>query len=382
MKAPSARQTRDSGRWGLAALAYTALIVYGSIYPFSGWTTHGVRLFAFLTPDWSAHLSRADVVTNVLAYMPLGVLLARWWRNRGVTLGAIAIPTLIGGLLSFAMEFSQQFLPARIASLSDLLANTLGTVIGALMAGVMHGESLPWTMVMRRRNQWFRAGRLVDLGLIAIGLWALSQLTPLVPSLDLGNLRHGVSPIWQTLQHPDRFNFTQWATYEFYITGLALLAMTLGAPGQRVFVRFFAFVACVLLSKIVIVMRQLSLEAATGAAAALVLALPFLVLRTKAVAVVSALFIVGGFTIAELASDPVGVTHAFNWIPFAGQMENPLIGIASILEELGPAAALAYLARSQALLSNAGSSPLAGRWRWRSSASARVASAASARALR
>jgi VanZ family protein len=329
----------------LAALAYAALIVYGSLYPFSGWTTRGVKLFEFLLPELMGHLSRADLVTNVLAYMPLGLMLARWWRHRGSLLGAIAIPTLIGALLSFAMEFTQQFLPARVAALSDLVANTLGTVVGALMAGVMHGESLPWTIVMRRRNRWFRGGRLVDLGLIAIGLWALSQLTPLVPSLDLGNLRHGVSPIWQTLQHPDRFSFAQWATYAFYIAGLALLATTLGAPGERVFIRFFAFVGCVLLLKIVIVMRQLSLEAATGALAALLLCLPFLVLRTRVVAIVSASFIVGGFAIAELVSDPAGVTRPFNWIPFVGQMENPLIGIASILEDVWPATALAYLAR-------------------------------------
>ncbi len=341
----SARLTRDSGRWGLAALAYAALIVYGSLYPFTGWTADRVRLFAFLVPQWSGHLSRADVVTNVLAYMPLGLLLARWWRGGGAMLGAIAIATLIAALLSFSLEFLQQFLPARVASLSDLIANTAGAVIGASLAGVVHGGSLPWVTLMRRREQWFGAGRLVDLGLIAVGLWTLSQLTPLVPSLDLGNLRHGISSIWQTLQYPSRFNFAQWATYEFYIAGLALLAMTAASPGQAVFARFFVFVACVLLCKIVIVTRQLSLEAATGALAALLLALPFVTLRAKAVAAVSALFIIGGFAIAELASDPGGATHAFNWIPFAGQLENPLIGIASILEDLWPAAALAYLAR-------------------------------------
>ena len=159
MKAPPVRHARDGRPWALAALAYAALIVYGSLYPFSGWTTRGVKLFAFLLPELAGHLSRADLVTNVLAYMPLGLMLARWWRKRGGLLGAIAIPTLIGALLSFAMEFSQQFLPARVASLSDLVANTLGTVVGALMAGVMHGESLPWTIVMRRRDQWFRRGR-------------------------------------------------------------------------------------------------------------------------------------------------------------------------------------------------------------------------------
>jgi VanZ family protein len=339
------RSRGERARWGLAALGYGALIFYGSLYPFSGWTTARVTLFAFLASPWPAHLSRADVVTNVLAYIPLGLLLARWWRKGGARLGAIVVPTLLGALLSLAMEFTQQFLPARVASVSDLLANALGSLVGALLAGVILPQSLPWAILMRRRNLWFGSGRLVDLGLVAIGLWALSQLTPLVPSLDLGNLRHGLAPIWQTLQHPERFNFTQWATYEFYVAGLALLALTLAAPGQRVFARFFGFVACLLVLKIAIVTRQLSLEAVTGALAALVLALPFRSLRPATVAGVSALFIVGGFTIAELASAPSGATQPFNWVPFVGQMENPLIGIASILEDLWPAAALAYLAR-------------------------------------
>src|SRR5208282_1069987 len=186
MTVPTTQRPGGRGGWGLAALAYSVLIVYGSLYPFSGWTTQGVRLFAFLIPDWSGHWSRADVATNVFAYIPFGLLLARWWRSRGVTLGAIALPTLIGAALSFSMEFTQQFLPARVASLTDLLTNALGTLIGTLMAGVMHDGSLPWTILMRRRDRWFRAGRLVDLGLIAIGLWTLSQLTPLVPSFDVG----------------------------------------------------------------------------------------------------------------------------------------------------------------------------------------------------
>src|SRR5262249_27766587 len=154
-------------------------------------------------------------------------------------------------LLSFAMESLQQFLPSRIASLSDLLANTLGTAAGAVLARLMHFESLPWAMLMRRREEWFRPGRLVDLGLIAIRLWTLSQLTSLVSSFGLGNLRRGISSLWQTLQHPARFNFAQWASYELYITGLALLAFTMANRAQVIYPRFFAFVACMLLSKIV-----------------------------------------------------------------------------------------------------------------------------------
>ena len=344
MSSPPPRVHRETGRWGLAALVYTALIVYGSLYPFTGWTTEGVSLFAYLTPQWSSHWSRSDVVTNVLAYMPLGLLLARWRSGRGSPAGAAFVATLLGALLSFAMESTQQFLPARIASLGDLLANTLGAAVGAAMARAMHGESTPWVLLMQWRDRWFKPGRLVDLGLISIGLWTLSQLTPLVPSLDVGNLRHGLAAMWQTLQHPARFNLTQWATYALYITGLALLAVTLGSSRGPVLGGFFVFVACVLLSKIVIVSRQLSLEATLGALAALVLALPFRALRERALAWASASFIVGGFVLAELAS-PGGLAYPFNWVPFAGHLENPLIGIASILEDLWPAAACAYLVR-------------------------------------
>ena len=255
------RPSAPSARWGLAALAYAGLIVYGSLYPLTGWTTEQVKVFAFLVPHWPDHIPRADFVTNVLAYMPLGVLLAHWLGRRSVPVGVI-LATLLCAVLSFAMEFLQQFLPSRVASLSDLLANTAGGLAGAVMAAFVHGESLPWVFLMRRRDQWFKPGRIVDLGLLAIALWSLSQLTPLVPSIDVGKIRQGLSPIWQTIQHLERFNLIQWATYEFYIAGLALLAVTLAAPGRAVFLRFFVLVGCVLMTKIVIVTRQLSLEAA------------------------------------------------------------------------------------------------------------------------
>jgi hypothetical protein len=137
----------------------------------------------------------------------------------------------------------------------------------------------------------------------------------------------------------------QAAMYALYIAGLALLARTLGNPGRPVVALFFAFVAAVLLYKIPAVSRQLSLEALGGALAAAALTVPFLALRARAMACTSALLILAGFTCAELASGSGSIRSAFNWLPFRGQMENTLTGIASTLEFLWPSAALAYLAR-------------------------------------
>ncbi len=332
--------------WGVFALAYGGLIVYGSLYPFSEWTLRTSTPFEFLVPKWPRGVSRVDVITNVLAYVPLGLLLVLPARQRSLVL-PVALATLAGTALSIAVEFLQQFLPGRVTSIVDVVTNALGTFAGAVLASFVRTDSAGGRLLTHLRHGWFAPGRLTDLGLVAVVLWALSQLTPLVPSLDVGNLRQGVAPIWRILQHPSEFSPVQWATYLFYIAGLALLASTLRKPGQSIVVRFFAFVACVLLLKIPVITRQLSLEALAGAVGAAAVAVPFAAFGTSARerAWVGALFIVGGFVVAALAADAAGATHAFNWMPFRGQLENTLIGFASILESLWPAAALAYLAR-------------------------------------
>ena len=53
-------------------LAYAALIVYGSLYPFSGWTNSSRGLLDFLGRGLRGQLHGADALINVLAYVPFG----------------------------------------------------------------------------------------------------------------------------------------------------------------------------------------------------------------------------------------------------------------------------------------------------------------------
>jgi VanZ family protein len=329
--------------WRFLALAYLALLIYASLFPFSGWTTPA-KPFEFLAPAWPHHWRRVDMLINVLAYVPLGLLLARWWRP-SARFAPMICATLAGAALSFGIESLQQFLPSRVASLTDVLTNTLGTLAGIVLASFVRSDSLAGTALAQWRERWFRPGRLADLGLIAIGIWTLSQLVPFVPSLDIGELRHGLSPLWATLRHPSRFDFNQWAAYTANIAGLALLARTLAKPVRPIGLLFFGFVACVLLLKVPVMMRQLSLEAVAGAIAAGILTPLMLGMRMKAIARAGAFFVLVGFAVTELAKGRTVVSYPFAWIPFTAQMENPLIGIASILENIWPAAALAYLIR-------------------------------------
>ena len=340
MRQHNARQVR----WRLLALAYLVLLIYASLYPFSGWTVP-VQPFAFLAPEWTRHWQRVDMLINVLAYVPFGLLLVLGWKGRAPRPLALVLATLSGAMLSFAVESLQQFLPSRVASLTDVATNTLGTLAGAALAYLVRPDSVATIAFGQWRARSFRTGRLADLGLLATAIWALSQLVPLVPSLDVGELRHGISPLWTVLRQPSQFDAGAWAAYAADIAGLALLARTLVRPGRPVSVPFFVFVACVLVLKIPMTMRQLSLEALAGALAAAILSLPMSGMRLVAIARAGGFFILCGFVIAELRGTPTGVRHPFVWVPFSAQMENPLVGMASILENIWPAAALGYLAR-------------------------------------
>jgi len=91
--------------------------------------THAHRLGA---PAWFGY-DTVESLANVVFFVPLGLLVvlfagARWWWA-----GAAA-----GLVLSSAIETGQAlFLPARYATLDDVLANTIGATFGALLGVVV-----------------------------------------------------------------------------------------------------------------------------------------------------------------------------------------------------------------------------------------------------
>lgn len=67
----------------------------------------------------------AEFSANVLLFVPMGVLFTlllgvwRWW-----------LAVAIGVVATLVIEFAQRFLPERVSDPRDLLANTLGTLLG------------------------------------------------------------------------------------------------------------------------------------------------------------------------------------------------------------------------------------------------------------
>jgi len=122
----------------LAALVYTAFVVYGSLVPLEfravPWdeAVAQFRSIPFLRLGIG---SRADWMANLLLFIPLtylwmGALASGGGHLRGALASLVLIPVAI--LLSLGIEFTQLFFPQRTVSQNDILAESLGGLIGVL----------------------------------------------------------------------------------------------------------------------------------------------------------------------------------------------------------------------------------------------------------
>ena len=183
-------------------LTYVVLLVYGTLFPFNEWLTPSASPWTLMWQHRLYNASKADMLTNLLVYMPLGLLLMRTLTSRRCSLRTVLLVTLASALVSLTLEYLQAHLPSRVPSFADVVLNTCGGFAGALLALGMRPDTAIGEKLYRIRFRYIQSGPLANLGLLTLCLWTLSQISPLVPSIDLGNLRHGLSPLWQTLINP------------------------------------------------------------------------------------------------------------------------------------------------------------------------------------
>ena len=152
------------------AVALSVLpILIATLRPAGGDLAHGWSL-ALIEGDEGL----AEVIQNVLLFVPLGLALA---LGNTRALRAIAA----GALLSLAVEVAQQWIPGRDPSVGDLVFNTLGTALGVL--------------VVRSAPHWLfpAPGRAASLSLAAAALavtvwlgtgWVLRPMLPGATALE------------------------------------------------------------------------------------------------------------------------------------------------------------------------------------------------------
>jgi hypothetical protein len=165
-----------------------------------------------LTPGWSFTLISGDTglaefFQNILLFLPLGaaLTLAGLKPRRGIALGA---------LLSFAIEFAQQWIPGRDPNVGDLLCNMTGTALGALFV-----VTAPvWLWTPPRRSAWQALGTT----LVAVLAWAATGIL----------LRPSFPPLpYKIVTTPDFPNFSKYqGTVAQVNPGISTLQIVATAP--------------------------------------------------------------------------------------------------------------------------------------------------------
>lgn len=174
-------------RWLLAVVTF--VIVYGSLYPFRFEPAEAgsvVELFSRLT--W-ARTTRSDIAANVLLYLPFGACLG--WMLAARLGGPLAVLAAAGAglLLATGIEVAQIYETRRVASLSDLLLNGLGTFMGSALS-----------LALRAARHGFRRHPFSSLLAEPIAaalllLWVGYRLAPFALTLDPRQWAAAIAPL-------------------------------------------------------------------------------------------------------------------------------------------------------------------------------------------
>jgi VanZ family protein len=212
-------------------VAYVLLVVYATLYPFSGWRMGGGSSFDYLGAAWPRYVTHFDFAANVFAYIPYGVLsvLAMHPRLRGAP--AVLVALLSGAVLTVLLESAQSFLPARVASNLDVLCNLGGTLAGALLGVRYAAWLLDGGPLQRMRNAFVLPGAHADAGLVLLTLWVATQLDPTSLLFGAGDLRDLLQQPAGSAYPADVFVMIEAVTAACNLVAVGLAASVLLIPG-------------------------------------------------------------------------------------------------------------------------------------------------------
>jgi VanZ family protein len=207
-----------ASRYRGSIAVWAALLAYASLYPF-----YPLRLPSpesvgalFLAPRY---VIRADIAFNVVAYVPLGLLAALYFRARGDR-HPLLLALAFGAAFSFVMEAAQLFVPNRVATVVDVAANALGTLIG-IVAFAEPLNSLVTSRLAQLREDLILPGAWGDAALVLLMLWFLAQLNPALPFFGAGDI---------VSQGAGELRVMQWIAVGMGICGFGLFVSAIMKP--------------------------------------------------------------------------------------------------------------------------------------------------------
>lgn len=153
--------------WALA-ITYLIFVIYGSLVPLHfvpvpfNQAIERFKQIPFLDLGIG---SRADWVANLLLFIPLSMLWGQIFLSKQKTFSPLFIRLLLLGtltLLACSIEFTQIYFPQRTVSQNDIVAETLGGVLG-LVGQALWGNRLQNLIgsLWEKENQASRLNRLL-----------------------------------------------------------------------------------------------------------------------------------------------------------------------------------------------------------------------------
>ncbi len=287
-------------------LGFLLVIILGSLYPFTFSTQDATpEAWDALWNSWGWRTSRGDIAGNVLLFVPAGFL-GMMAHRKGPYILRACIVCLIAFVVAAGVQVVQVYLP-RSATMVDVTWNMVGMLPGLLFF------LLPWEQAARRLNLR------LDLNVVAvslIGSYMLYRLWPLLPTIDLSEVKDSLKPL---LVDPV-FSIEGLITNTAAWTGIAWLMRRADVSGRLDWLLPVLIGGC-FLGEIMVVNNTVSLNNVAGAGAALVIwfvALRHLPGRLSALAV--ALVFTAGIVTDALAPFEFGAPGEFAWMPFSGML--------------------------------------------------------------
>jgi VanZ family protein len=174
-------------------LVFVILISYGSLYPFrfSGDVLPTTEFFKWLT-NLSYRTSKADILANILLFIPYGFVAFMTLSISRRKIYHASLLFLSGTLLAFILQYLQFYLPARVPSAADALYNSMGIIIGMLVAHLIKQYShnhlsdelsvpLDWSQI--------------TIPLLLALIWICWRLFPYVPLFTKQSILAAVLPL-------------------------------------------------------------------------------------------------------------------------------------------------------------------------------------------
>lgn len=155
-------------------------IMYGSFIPFQirpVYFIDAIRQFKHIPFLNFGIVSREDWVSNILLYIPLGFFLTGWISKKTDSFNKNCLIFLAVFifciLMSVFIEFSQIFFAMRTASLNDVLANAIGSLIGIFL-WFISGQGLIRAWLSAKNNSRPESALSAFLFLYMLSLFAIS----------------------------------------------------------------------------------------------------------------------------------------------------------------------------------------------------------------